>query len=351
MTSGILIRNVYVMMAYAFRALHRDGIERIEAEHFDHLHDLLAEILVRGVGVQVKRGLHRDYLRRHENLATVRGRIDFARTVAERTTTRGRIACEFDEYEADTPHNRALKSVIVLLIRHGDVSAARRAELRRLLPYLDAVTLVAPSSIRWDALTYHRANAAYRLLLGVCELIVRGMLPSRGAGSMKLASWLSDDSMSDLYERFLREYYTFHHPDLRPAASSIPWDYDRSSALGVEQLPSMRTDVTLRRGERSLVIDAKFYREPMQVGRWEKETVRSGHLYQVLAYAKNADVDRNGSVSGLLLYARSDAATQPDLDLVIQGNRIGARTLDLNRPWAQIRAQLEDVVTWLDNEV
>ena len=57
--------------------------------------------------------------------------------------------CEFDEYELDTPHNRALKSVIVLLLRHGDVAAPRRAALRRLLPYLDAVTLIAPTSIRW----------------------------------------------------------------------------------------------------------------------------------------------------------------------------------------------------------
>lgn len=43
------------------------------------------------------------------------------------------------------------------------------------------------------------------------------------------------------------------------------------------------------------------------------------------------DARRDGSVSGLLLYARTDAVEQPDVDVVIQGNRIGARTLDLNR--------------------
>ena len=62
----------------------------------------------------------------------------------------------------------------------------------------------------------------------------------------------------------------------------------------------------------------------------------------------DAAVAQDGSVSGLLLYARTQAAEQPNLDVVIQGNRIGARTLDLNRPWADLRAQLEDVVTWLD---
>ncbi len=44
---------------------------------------------------------------------------------------------------------------------------------------------------------------------------------------------------------------------------------------------------------------------------WDKATVHSANLYQLLTYAKNADVDRDGTVSGLLLYARTEAPTQP----------------------------------------
>ncbi|MEV7620202.1 5-methylcytosine-specific restriction endonuclease system specificity protein McrC [Microbacterium sp. NPDC089321] len=348
--SSIAVRNVYVMLAYAFRAMHSDGSARVVAERFERVQDLLAEVLVRGVGAQVKRGLHRDYLTRRDQLATVRGRIDITRTVAARSLTRGRLVCEYDDYETDTPHNRALKSVIVLLIRHGEVAPRRKDALRRLLPYLETVTLVAPTSIRWSALGYHRANAEYRLLLGVCELIVKGLLPSDDAGIATLRSWVSDDAMSRLYERFLREYFRAHHPHLLPAASAVAWDYDAASARGIDQLPAMRTDVTLRRGASRLIIDAKYYGNSMQTGAWGKSTVHSAHLYQVLAYAKNADTTQDGSVRGLLLYARTDAAYQPDLDVVIQGTRIGARTLDLNEPWDHLRAELEDVVTWLEVE-
>ncbi|KQY21469.1 restriction endonuclease [Cellulomonas sp. Root485] len=344
---SIVIQNVYVMLAYAFRAMRGTGTKKIAAEEFDHPHDLLAEILARGVGTQVKRGLHHDYLAQSEELATVRGRIDVTRTVSARTMTRGRLVCDFDEYEIDTPHNRALKSVIVLLIRHGEVSAPRKDALRRVLPYLDAVTLIAPRSIRWDSLTYHRSNASYRLLLGVCELIVRGLLPTETAGTARLSSWISDDSMSALYERFLRQYYTIHHPELSPGAPTVPWDLDQPSLFS-RQLPEMRTDVTLRRGDRTLVIDAKYYGQTMQVGQWGKATIHSGNLYQILTYVKNEDRARDGSVCGLLLYARTDAEAQPDLDVVIQGNRIGARTLDLNHPWQQIAAELEDIRLWLE---
>ncbi len=343
---SIVIRNVYVMLAYAFRTVRNQGTDRIASEKFDRLHDLLAEILTLGVGTQVKRGLHRDYLSMHEELATVRGRINVGRTASTRSISRGRLVCEFDEYDIDTPHNQALKAAIILLIRHGEVSTTRKDALRRVLPYLDAVTSVAPTSIRWEALTYHRSNASYRLILGVCELIIRGLLPTESAGAARLASWLPDEKMNVLYERFLREYYAFHHPEFSPGARIIPWDLDEPSLFG-SQLPEMRTDITLRSGNRTLIIDAKYYRHTLQEGLSGKQTVHSGNLYQVLAYVKNADRMRTGTVSGLLLYARTESDAQPDLDVIVQGNRIGAQTLDLNQPWETIAARLEGVLRWL----
>lgn len=344
----IVIRNVYVMMAYAFGAIHDTGKDRLSAESFDTLHDLMAEILIQGVGSQVKRGLHRDYRRQTDELTTVRGRIDVTRTVSTRSMVRGRLVCEFDEYELDTLHNRILKCVMILLIRGGDVSKTRKDALRRLLPYLDSVAQIAPTSIRWDQLSFTRSNASYRMLMGTCELVVRGLLPTEESGSNSLLSWVTDEAMSSLYERFLREYYRTHHPELSPAAASVKWDLDDETASGVGQLPAMRTDITLRRGARTLIIDAKYYQESMRTGQYGKESIDSANLYQILAYTKNADVRRDGSASGMLLYARTAAGLQPDLDVVIQGNRIGARTLDLNLPWEHLRAQLEAIVTWLE---
>lgn len=78
---------------------------------------------------------------------------------------------------------------------------------------------------------------------------------------------------------------------------------------------------------------------------WNKATIYSAHLYQLPTCA---DVDRDGSINALLLYAHAEAPTQPDLDVVVQGNRIGARTPDLNQPWDDLRARLDNVATWLE---
>lgn len=344
---SILIRNVYVMMAYAFRAVQANGAGPADTEPFDHIHDLFAEMLAQGMAKQVKRGLHPDYLRREEQLVGVRGRIDVARTAMGRAAAPGTVVCAFDEFLPDTPHNQAVKSVIVLLIRHGQVGRMRKDALRRLLPYLDEVTLIAPSRIPWHRFGYHRANATYRLLLGVCEMVVRGLLQTEGAGDSTLSGWLSDEAMSSLYERFIREYYAFHHPELSPAARMVEWDYDADHSHGVEQLPAMRTDVTLRGPDRTLIIDAKFYGSSMQSGAYGKQSIHSAHLYQLLAYTKNADRHGDGAVGGVLLYAKTDAETQPNLDVVVQGNRIGARTLDLTLSWDELQCDLEAILALL----
>lgn len=65
----------------------------------------------------------------------------------------------------------------------------------------------------------------------------------------------------------------------------------------------------------------------------------------MFAYVKNYDVDATGNVSGLLLYAKTDEEITPDLDVVIQGNRIGAKTLDLNTDFTEISKQLKWIVT------
>lgn len=85
----------------------------------------------------------------------------------------------------------------------------------------------------------------------------------------------------------------------------------------------------------------------MTSGAYGKLTVHSANLYQMLSYIKNADVSNDGTVSGLLLYARTDAPAQPDVDVVIQGNRLGARTLDLAAPWPDLRHELEAQLAWL----
>ncbi|MCI7737978.1 MAG: 5-methylcytosine-specific restriction endonuclease system specificity protein McrC, partial [Lachnospiraceae bacterium] len=58
----IAIKNIYYMLSYAFQVLREQGYKSIATEEFDNTAELCAAILSRGISIQIKRGLGREYL-------------------------------------------------------------------------------------------------------------------------------------------------------------------------------------------------------------------------------------------------------------------------------------------------
>ena len=92
---GILIRNIYYMLAYAFQELRQNNYAEIEGEKFDDIFDLFAEIMARGISYQLKQGLYREYVAKNESLQTVRGKIDIKGTIGNRMRNSQQIACDY----------------------------------------------------------------------------------------------------------------------------------------------------------------------------------------------------------------------------------------------------------------
>ena len=137
------------MLSYAFQTLRETGFDSVASEDFENIHDLFAAILIRGVGAQVKRGLHRDYIQNEEALAGLRGQIKIAETIKQQTMTQRKLVCSYDEFSPDSPHNQALKSVMLLLLRYGNVKPENKKALRKLLLYFVDVAEVSPATIQW----------------------------------------------------------------------------------------------------------------------------------------------------------------------------------------------------------
>ena len=78
---GILIKNVYYMLTYAFRQLRANNYEQVAGEDFEEIYDLFAEILARGISCQLKQGLHKSYVGHQDSLTTLRGKLDINGTM------------------------------------------------------------------------------------------------------------------------------------------------------------------------------------------------------------------------------------------------------------------------------
>ena len=161
-------------------------------------------------------------------------------------------------------------------------------------------------------------------------------------GPYKLRA-LSDDQMARLFEKFVLEYYKRHHPDTMPRAAQIKWNVKKEEPAN-SILPIMQTDVMLSIGDRTLIIDTKYYNQIMK-NYYDKEELQTKHLYQILAYITNYDVGHTGKVDGMLLYAKTH--DEPNLDTMEplnDGNIIYFKTLDLNRDFKEISKQLDDII-------
>ena len=346
MSDNHKIKNIYYMLSYAYQSLRETGYRNVATEDFDNVHDLFAAILARGVSSQVKRGLHREYVPQEEALSGLRGQIRVAESIKQQTISQGKLVCGYDEFTEDSPHNRVLKVTMLMLLRHGNVKPENKQALRRLLLYFSDVTEIVPNTIHWDSLKYHRNNASYRMLMGICRLAIKGLLLTTDAGNYKLSSWLQDEEMHRLYEKFVLSYYQQLHPGFAPKAAYIEWDLWGDSSR--TYLPTMKTDITLSNGARRLIIDAKYYGHTMQVNsRFDSTTFISSNLYQIFTYVKNSDKGSTGKVAGVLLYAKTEEDIAPDDSFNMSGNRISLKTLDLNQDWSNITRQLEALCEWL----
>ena len=340
---SIVIKNIYYMLSYAFTTLNQGGYEEVAAEEFENIHNLFAAILAKGIGRQLKQGLFRAYLSRKEDLTVARGKIDMPGTIRNHLARKQMLTCEYDELSENNLLNQILKTTVMLLLRHARVEEAYKSALKKEMLFFTDVDTLDPATIRWSTIRFQRNNSTYRMLISLCQLILEGMLITTDAGEYKLATFIDEQRMNRLYEKFILEYYAKECPQVKAAASQISWALD--DGFGT-MLPAMQSDIMLTKGSEVLIIDAKYYTHTTQT-QYDIHTLHSGNLYQIFTYVKNKDAEFRSQphcVSGMLLYAATDEAIQPDNSYQMSGNKISVKTLDLNRNFPEIAAQLNAIV-------
>ena len=340
---SIFIKNIYYMLSYAFTTLTPTEDDKIAAEEFDNIHNLFAAILAKGIGQQLKQGLYREYLNRKEDMPVMRGKIDMPGTIKNKLTHKQMLTCEYDELSENNLLNQILKTTVMLLIRHANVDVEYKSDLKKKMLFFSEVDTIEPISIKWSTIRFQRSNQSYRMLISLCQFILEGMLLTTDQGEYKIASFVDEQRMCRLYEKFILEYFTKEYPTLSVRASQIPWALD--DGIGT-MLPVMQSDITLSYGSKVLIIDAKYYAQTTQV-QYDKHTLHSGNLYQIFTYVKNKDTeygDQPHTVSGMLLYARTDEDVHPNHVYHMSGNKISVRTLDLSQKFSEIARQLDSIV-------
>jgi 5-methylcytosine-specific restriction enzyme subunit McrC len=337
----IPIQNIYYLLVYAWDSLEEADLLQMEPEQSTDLLELFANVLSSGVAHILRRGLDRGYLLHEEAIPGIRGKLQVSETAKRALRRSGRAFCVFDEQSYDIPSNRIIKATLRRLLRAKELSEVNRALVGEDYRRLNEISDIELSNDHFRLVQLHRNNAFYVFLLDVCLIIHNNLLPDERSGEMVFRDFVRNEGdLAALFEKFVRNFLAREQNHYRVTSSRLKWNATADTAA-LEFLPVMQTDIVLSSIDRKIVIDTKFYSEALQRSQF-KETVRSGHLYQILAYLRNIPVVGAISLEGMLLYPTDDRTLE--LKYVLEGYPISIRTVNLNQPWQQLRQDLLELV-------
>ena len=340
----IPVRNVYYLLCYAWDHVGDGETVDLGSEKFGGLADLFAKVLNEGVSRLVSRGLDRDYLAVHEDIRGLKGKLDLATTIKRSLLPSGMTHCSFDELSHDIPHNQILKATLRCLAMVTDLNPTERRRTERLYRKLDAVSDIRLTAGLFRTVRVHRNNRFYGFLLHLCRIVHESLVVNQENGTARFRDFRTDpQKMGLVFQQFVRTFCE-RETDFRVSAPRIDWFGAEGSTADLRRLPAMHTDIVLESRECTVIVDTKFYSPPL-AAHHGAERVRSGHLYQIFAYATNwaAAADAGApDPEGWLLYAAVDGDF--DYRFKLADRPIRACSIDLSQPWQDIDADLRSLV-------
>lgn len=334
-THNIPIRNLWHMLLYAWNELpdiKNSALGDVEdAPTFDALLKLMLAKLIRQ---RLRIGLGRDYINESGLIKSIRGRINFNQSLKRDSFRQGQAYCEYQTYHINVPKNQIIRSTLYQLGLHDLFRALEGIDLIEL--NLDLIRRVQLQCKDKD----------YRVMLGICELILRNQMPTDFSGDY-LQPVIDRDALTlhSIYERFVANFYRLNLKDWTVTAQKhLQWHETFSN----NRLPIMRPDLMLeeKTSGRILILDTKFTAKSLVENQWGKQGYDSSHLYQLYAYLKTQEhlSEKHRQAVGILLYPTVHGK---NLSEVVQLQDISLRveSVDLSVEWQEIENRLIEVVT------
>jgi 5-methylcytosine-specific restriction enzyme subunit McrC len=275
------------------------GLSAGSGDSMAHTAPSLLEILIANFAdkllTEVRRGLPRRYLQCENDLSALRGRLDVTRQFSRNAVRPDRLACRFDQLEADTPLLRIVASAVPFLQRHARLQENRR-KLSELRHWLHEVPQMPIAQLPWKDVRITRANKRWGELHRLAELLLRRNWQSVDRDTNGVLGITLLFPMNDLFEKYVAMLL---RRALAPQGIKVLEQGGHRKCLGQwsegEKLPttegqafSTKPDIRLEREGRLLaVIDTKW--KKMVAPTHKSHGLHQGDVYQLMAYARLYD--------------------------------------------------------------
>lgn len=330
----ISTQNIYHMLIYVYEDLYNEEIEKQE-DFFKQLDGLMAELLISGISRQLKRGLYKEYVRFEEPLSIIRGKIDMHSSIKLKTQVSRQLNCEYDEFNKDNLYNQILKSTCLFLMRQGRISQQKRKKLKDVLYFLNEVSEVSLRAVIWENIRFHKDKFAYRSLIGLCYIIYKGLVQDEETEK----SYLNELAFSDLYERFIQNFFVRECTTLRLGyQGKYTKGEDRASHLK----NILTVDMLLTYKTHRLIVNTHCFVEVLEESKnSESKTFLINQISRLIGTVKRNKFNARGYVSGMMLYPSVEMQYMECYK--IEEHEVYMGALNLTLPFEEIKRQLMSI--------
>ena len=335
----IPVQNIYYLLSYAWDKLDQGDVQSTDIDSYDTVHDLFARVFANAAYSLLKRGLDRTYTEQVQSYRGIKGKLLLSDSIKQNQLNNGLAICAFDEFNYDTIPNQIIKYTCSRLIRIRKIDQDIKSELidiYRRLPHI-ADRHITERTFRRVRL--NRSNVHYDFIIKVSKIIFDNISLNENDGTYTFRDFIrNDSSMPRLFESFLRNFYR-HKSDFHTVKSErFPWKAQESNS---NKLPLMTTDISLISDDRKIIMDAKFYKNALSTY-FDKDIIKSSHLYQLYAYLKNEKSEEHFKTEGILIYPTVNQELSEDY--IIDHHKVSIVTINLAQPWLNIEQDLLNII-------
>jgi 5-methylcytosine-specific restriction enzyme subunit McrC len=277
--------------------IHESQLGLIATEKMN-LFEIIAYLYTGKLLKELIKGVYRAYRVQHEELQSVRGRIDLVSQLRRAYSKSTAVSCIFDEFNTDNELNRFLKAAVkrvMTLSKHPET----RKRASQAMIYLDEVDDSSDTRQITDGFIFDRSNKRFQESWRMAKLILSQSTPMSATGKAKNTSILF--KMNDLFEMYVAYLARRVVTDVNVKDRSYKLLIKDGTQRGAFQLePDLLISAT---DGRKVIIDTKWKRIDSSTAR---HGVKREDFYQMYAYLTR--YDEVGTV--ILLYPHHDGISE-----------------------------------------
>ncbi|WP_405293742.1 McrC family protein [Algibacter sp. Ld11] len=273
---GVLLK---MLQACGKLKAESSGAAHVKRKHLNLL-EVYFELYLLEVERLVRKGLIKQYRKQTSNTKALKGKLEFTGHIRQNLVHKERFFTKHQMYDVNHFLHQVIQKAISIVSQF--TSGSRLQDLcNRVQINFPEVDVKPITAKQLNNIELNRKSNGYKYALELARLIILNYSPDISSGKEKMISLLFD--MNDLWETYILK-------QLQKVCVGIDIKVSGQESKSFWGSNSLRPDIVLRQGEKTLIIDTKWKRP-------NRSSASVGDLRQMYTYCRFWDAEK-----AMLLY-------------------------------------------------